>query len=470
MMPEHERHLTFFLTVTFAFVGFLIKGFMYYQTLQEAEKGSGMPIVVVAILSERSHLERRKAIRETWLADKGNVKAYFILASKSCNIHPRDRLNDLSCEFFYPNITAGCLHMVEHTACASGAEGPTRIAIGFSFRLRYPVTLTKLGALIHLQNVRVHLIDAVTKQVLSEAVVSDQDEEIGGYRYSAIDPIKFSKNFEGILMVTGNISTSCGASTFQQSDSIEFQRVYYDHVDEHSLPWRLDMTTLSAVSAEIALEGDPELSTLNVLQRRRHWLKYIDLLDQMIISEMNKYKDIVTVDVVETYRNLPRKMSETFAHFSKQSLTFLVKADDDVVLDLPRLKHILTTSLITNRVVWAKTRRAFPISLYGKWAENVAFPSQVYPDFPCGATYVLSKDLVQFIAKNKGSLHHFQGEDVSVGTWLLGLAPQYLGEGLFSCGIQDCGGNVLNRAEVDSPEETRRIWNVYMQNKTLCDL
>lgn len=53
MMPEHERRLTLFLTVTFAIVGFLIKGFMYYQTLQEAERSTSMPTVVVAILSDR---------------------------------------------------------------------------------------------------------------------------------------------------------------------------------------------------------------------------------------------------------------------------------------------------------------------------------------------------------------------------------------------------------------------------------
>ncbi|OQR74226.1 UDP-GalNAc:beta-1 [Tropilaelaps mercedesae] len=51
-MPEPERRLTLFLTVIFALVGFLIKGFMYYHALREAEKGSSMPIVVVAILSD----------------------------------------------------------------------------------------------------------------------------------------------------------------------------------------------------------------------------------------------------------------------------------------------------------------------------------------------------------------------------------------------------------------------------------
>ncbi|XP_003748130.1 UDP-GalNAc:beta-1,3-N-acetylgalactosaminyltransferase 2 [Galendromus occidentalis] len=464
MFPEHERRLTLFVTVTFALFGFLIKGFMYYQTLLEAEKVlNSMPMIVVAIISDREHLERRKAIRETWLADKGNMKAFFVLGGKSCNIDPRDRVDEFSCEFFHPNISSGHFRIGEHAECTDGAS---RTAIGFSFRIQYPAILRKLGALQASRGVKVHLLDAVSKEVLAEVSIEDDDDVMDGYRYHKTRLVRLSKGFEGILMLTGNISTYCGATTFLQQDFIEYERVYYDHRDEHSLPWGLE--TLSGVSAELSVERTAELSALSVLRRRRLWLERIEQLDQLILSEMNKYRDIVNVNVVETYRNLPHKISETFAHFGKQPLTFLVKVDDDVVLDLSRLKHILSTSLVTNKVIWAKTRRAFPISLYGKWAENVGFPSQVYPDFPCGATYVLSKDLIQYIAKNKASLHHFQGEDVSVGTWLLGTAPQYLGEGLFSCSAQDCNGNVLNRAEVRSPAEMRRIWDVYMKNKTLC--
>lgn len=395
------------------------------------------------------------------------MKAYFILAGKSCGIHPRDRLDELSCEFFHPNITSATLQLAEVSPCNS--QRNEKVAVGFSFRMRYQAILTRLGVLENLNGVKAHLVDAVTKKVLAEVAV-EGNEVIGGYRYSRIDqPMKLAKGFEGILMLTGNITSNCGRTSFAQSDAVEVRRIYYDHIDENSLQARSDLPVLSAISAEILLETDPELSTLNVLQRRRHWLEHIDQIDHQISAEIQKYKDIVIVDLVETYQNLPRKISETLAHFSKQQLTFLVKVDDDVVLDLPRLKHILTTSLITNRVIWAKTRRAFPVSIYGKWAENVNFPSHVYPDFPCGATYVLSRDLVQFIAKNRASLHHFQGEDVSIGTWLVGLAPQYRGENLFSCGINDCRNNVLNRAEVETPEKMRSIWDVYMQNKTLCE-
>lgn len=395
--------------------------------------------------------------------DKGNVKAFFVLGAKSCNIDPRDRLDEYSCDFFHPNVSTGNFRIGEHTECM---DGVSRTAIGFSFRLRYPVVLRKMGALQALRGVKAHLLDAVSKKVIVEASIDEDDDILNGYQYHTIEPVRLNKGFEGIFMLTGNISTYCGMTTFLQQDFIEYKRVYYDHTDEHSLPWGLE--TLSGISAEFAVEYDTELSTLNVLRRRRLWLDRLEGVDRKIVGEMNKFKDIVTVDVVDTYRNLPHKVSETFAHFGKQPLTFLVKVDDDVVLDLSRLKHILSTSLVTNKVIWAKTRRAFPISLYGKWAENVGFPSQVYPDFPCGATYVLSKDLIQFIAKNKASLHHFQGEDVSVGTWLLGTAPQYLGEGLFSCSVQDCNGNVLNRAEVTSPDEMRRVWDIYMKNKTLC--
>ena len=78
---------------------------------------------------------------------------------------------------------------------------------------------------------------------------------------------------------------------------------------------------------------------------------------------------------------------------------------------------------------------------WGKWAEN-HYESPLYPPFACGSGYVLSFDLIQWIASNINHLHRFQvridfklffrinnliilkGEDVSLGIWMSALNPR----------------------------------------------
>lgn len=50
-----------------------------------------------------------------------------------------------------------------------------------------------------------------------------------------------------------------------------------------------------------------------------------------------------------------------------------------------------------------------------------------------GQFYGLSRPVADYIVRNAGILHRYANEDVSVGTWLLGLDVQHVHERLMCC-------------------------------------
>lgn len=69
-------------------------------------------------------------------------------------------------------------------------------------------------------------------------------------------------------------------------------------------------------------------------------------------------------------------------------------------------------------------RKNWAVNEYGKWSES-NYQAAVYPPFPCGATYILSSYLVNWLSLNSKSLFRYQGEDVSMGIWLASILPDY---------------------------------------------
>lgn len=47
------------------------------------------------------------------------------------------------------------------------------------------------------------------------------------------------------------------------------------------------------------------------------------------------------------------------------------------------------------------------MNYYGKWAD-FEFSAPVYPRFACGAGYILTRDLIDWIVMNQDHLHRYQ--------------------------------------------------------------
>lgn len=114
---------------------------------------------------------------------------------------------------------------------------------------------------------------------------------------------------------------------------------------------------------------------------------------------------------------------------------------------------------------WSSFRENWPVQKFGKWRED-SYNSITYPPFPCGAGYVLSMDLVSFIASNMEILHIYQGEDVSLGIWLSPLNPT-LHNDCWQC--KECFTNACNKAEL-SIEQMYDTWTLFQNsNNLICE-
>ncbi|KAH6935362.1 hypothetical protein HPB50_005347 [Hyalomma asiaticum] len=191
----------------------------------------------------------------------------------------------------------------------------------------------------------------------------------------------------------------------------------------------------------------------------------LQLLDT---SADSQYRDIALVPITDVYRNLPRKLLHFFDFLLQRSIEFdfLVKADDDSLVDLEGLRNSVPKE---QNIWWSTFRENWPVIRYGKWGEST-YSASVYPAFACGAAYALSRDIVLWLARNKDYLHSYQGEDVSMGIWLAALSPKRIHEPRnWSCSYS-CPDGVhrpYNRAEL-SPAEVKTVWATFRKHKKLC--
>ncbi|XP_016461169.1 putative beta-1,3-galactosyltransferase 8 [Nicotiana tabacum] len=178
------------------------------------------------------------------------------------------------------------------------------------------------------------------------------------------------------------------------------------------------------------------------------------VLDRAIDSEDAQYKDFLRLDHVEGYHELSTK---TRLYFSKAvsiwDADFYVKVDDDVHLNLGMLANTLAKYKSKPRVYIGCMKSGPVLSQkgvryyepeYWKFGEE----GNKYFRHATGQIYGISRDLASYISINSGILHRYANEDVSLGSWLIGLEVEHVDERSMCCGTPpDCewkakGGNI----------------------------
>jgi hypothetical protein len=135
-----------------------------------------------------------------------------------------------------------------------------------------------------------------------------------------------------------------------------------------------------------------------------------------------------------------------------------LKTDDDTFINVPLVRKKLRCKEAAQSWWWSSFREFWPVQNYGKWRED-SYVSTTYPPFPCGAGYVMTADLVQYLAVNAAKLNCFQGEDVSTGIWLAPLKP-FLDSSCWEC--SKCVPNACNVPQL-SIEQMYKFWHNYLQ-------
>ncbi|KZV50925.1 beta-1,3-galactosyltransferase 7 [Dorcoceras hygrometricum] len=169
------------------------------------------------------------------------------------------------------------------------------------------------------------------------------------------------------------------------------------------------------------------------------------ILDRALDSEEAQHKDFLRLEHVEGYHELSAKTKTFFATaVSMWDADFYVKVDDDVHVNLGTLAANLARHRSKPRVymgcmksgpVLAQKNVKYHEPEYWKFGEE----GNKYFRHATGQIYAISKDLATYISINQPILHKYANEDVSLGSWFIGLEVEHIDDRNMCCGTPpDC--------------------------------
>lgn len=169
------------------------------------------------------------------------------------------------------------------------------------------------------------------------------------------------------------------------------------------------------------------------------------ILDRAVAAEDKKHGDILRLDHVEGYLELSAKTKTYFATaVALWDAEYYVKVDDDVHVNIATLGETLIRHRKKPRVyigcmksgpVLAQKGVRYHEPEYWKFGEN----GNKYFRHATGQLYAISKELASYISVNKHVLHKYANEDVSLGSWFIGLDVQHIDDRRLCCGTPpDC--------------------------------
>lgn len=158
-----------------------------------------------------------------------------------------------------------------------------------------------------------------------------------------------------------------------------------------------------------------------------------------LTREHAKHNDLLLLnDLTDSYGNLTLKLLKTIESVSNiESFEYLLKTDDDTYVKIDYLledlyhydKTIKRTQSTVNNVkpelYWGYFNGRATVKNRGKWEELNFNLCERYLPYALGGGYVLSKNLVHFIAQNHRTLSRYVSEDISMGVWLSSLRNVY---------------------------------------------
>ncbi|KAK8964953.1 putative beta-1,3-galactosyltransferase 8 [Platanthera guangdongensis] len=175
------------------------------------------------------------------------------------------------------------------------------------------------------------------------------------------------------------------------------------------------------------------------------------VLDRAIDAEEAETKDFLRLEHAEGYHELSTKTRVFFAAaVSIWDADFYVKVDDDVHVNLGMLVTTLSRHRTKPRVYIGCMKSGPVLSQKGLKYHEPEFwkfgeEGNKYFRHATGQIYAISKDLAAYISINAPILHRYANEDVSLGSWLIGLDVQHIDDRTMCCGTPpDCEWKMRN--------------------------
>ncbi|KAK4568140.1 hypothetical protein RGQ29_003780 [Quercus rubra] len=169
------------------------------------------------------------------------------------------------------------------------------------------------------------------------------------------------------------------------------------------------------------------------------------VLDRTVDAEDEQHKDFLRLNHIEGYHELSTKTQVYFSTaVAKWDADFYIKVDDDVHINLGMVGSTLARHRSKPRVYLGCMKSGPVLSQKGvKYHEpeywKFGEEGNKYFRHATGQIYVISKDLATYISVNRQVLHKYANEDVSLGSWFIGLDVEHIDDRSLCCGTPpDC--------------------------------
>ncbi|KAL5551910.1 hypothetical protein UlMin_002086 [Ulmus minor] len=175
-----------------------------------------------------------------------------------------------------------------------------------------------------------------------------------------------------------------------------------------------------------------------------------DSLDREIDNENRQTNDFIFLDnQVEAHEEHPKKIKSFFVHAVENwDAEFYVKVNDDVFVNIDSLGAMLTSHLDKSRLYIGcmKSGEVFSEPTQ-KWYEPDWWKfgdAKSYFRHASGEIYAVSRALAQYISINRAILRTYAHDDVSAGSWFIGLDVKHVDERKFCCSSWSPGAICAN--------------------------
>ncbi|KAJ4959166.1 hypothetical protein NE237_026277 [Protea cynaroides] len=164
-----------------------------------------------------------------------------------------------------------------------------------------------------------------------------------------------------------------------------------------------------------------------------------DSLDRNIDEENRWTKDFLILDGhEEAQEEFPKKSKFFFSRAVENwDAEFYVKVDDSINLELEGLIEFLEGRRGQNSAYIGCMKSGDVITEEGRsWYEPDWWKfgdEKSYFRHAAGSLFILSKSLVQYININSASLHTFAHDDITVGSWMMGVNATYIDDTRLCC-------------------------------------
>lgn len=172
------------------------------------------------------------------------------------------------------------------------------------------------------------------------------------------------------------------------------------------------------------------------------------ILNRAIQAEESQHHDFLRLEHVEGYHELSAKTKIFFATaLLLWDAEFYIKVDDDVHVNLGALGTTLGRHRSKQRV-YIGCMKSGPVlaqkDVKYYEPEHWKFGGQgnKYFKHATGQLYAISKDLAIYVLANLDILHKYANEDVSLGSWLIGLDVVQIDDRRMCCSTLECEGKL----------------------------